>query len=109
VAASTQRQALNALVFLYKLVLGQAYQGQLHPCEGQETPPSPVVMTKIEVCQVLNRIKGTYLPMAKVMYGEGFPGGEESPGNPVISSHTKVQTSLSSTMAKSTSSDNGLL
>ena len=66
------------------------------PVKAKRRRRPPVVMTKTEVCQVLNRIKGAYLPMAKVMYGEGFPGGEESPGTPVIKSHTKVQTSLSS-------------
>jgi len=36
----------------------------------------PVVMTKTEVRQVLNHMKGTYLLMAKVMHGAGYPGGE---------------------------------
>jgi len=33
---------------------------------------SPVVMTKTEVGQVLNQMKGTHLLMAKVMYGGGL-------------------------------------
>ena len=62
--------------------------------------PNPKLRLMDQVRQVLNQMKGTHLLMAKVMYGEGYPGGKVSPGNPIIISHTKVQISLSSTMAE---------
>ena len=71
VAASTQRQALNALVFLYKHVLDKPIGDNIAPVKAKKRRRPPVVMTKNEVRQVLNQMKGTHLLMAKVMYGGG--------------------------------------
>jgi hypothetical protein len=46
------------------------------PVTAKNRRRPPVVMTKTEVRQVLNQIKGTHLLMVKVMYGAGYPGGE---------------------------------
>jgi len=72
VAASTQRQALNALVFLYKHVLDKPIGDNIAPVKAKKRRRPPVVMTKTEVRQVLNQMKGTHLLMAKVMYGGGL-------------------------------------
>ncbi len=72
VAASTQRQALNAIVFLYKHVLDQPGGDDIAPVKARKRNHPPVVMTKAEVRQVLNQMKGTHLLMAKVMYGGGL-------------------------------------
>ncbi len=72
VAASTQRQALNALVFLYKHVLDKPIDEKTEPVKAKKRRRPPVVMTKTEVRQVLNQMKGTHLLMAKVMYGGGL-------------------------------------
>ncbi len=72
VAASTQRQALNALVFLYKHVLDKPIGDDIAPEKAKKRHRPPVVMTKTEVRQVLNQMKGTHLLMAKVMYGGGL-------------------------------------
>ncbi len=72
VAASTQRQALNALVFLYKHVLDKPIGDNIAPVKDKKRRRPPVVMTKTEVRQVLNQMKGTHLLMAKVMYGGGL-------------------------------------
>jgi integron integrase len=72
VAASTQRQALNALVFLYKQVLDKQIGDDIAPVKAKKRRRPPVVMTKTEVRQVLNQMKGTHLLMAKVMYGGGL-------------------------------------
>ncbi len=56
VAASTQRQALNALVFLYKHVLDKPIGENIAPVKVKKRRRPPVVMTKTEVRQVLNQI-----------------------------------------------------
>jgi len=71
-AASTQRQALNALVFLYKHVLDKPIEDNIAPVKAKKRRRPPVVMTKTEVRQVLSQMKGTHLLMAKVMYGGGL-------------------------------------
>jgi len=72
VAASTQRQALNALVFLYKHVLDKPVGDNIAPVKAKKRRRLPMVMTKAEVRQVLNQMKGPHLLMAKVMYGGGL-------------------------------------
>lgn len=58
VAAATQNQALAALLFLYKEVLGVDL-----PCLDNVTPAKrpqhlPVVLTRAEVREVLSRMRG---------------------------------------------------
>jgi len=72
VAASTQRQALNAIVFLYKHVLDLPVEDDIAPVKAKKRRRPPVVMTKAEVSRVLSQMKGTHLLMAKVMYGGGL-------------------------------------
>jgi hypothetical protein len=55
VAASTQRQALNALVFLYKHVLEKPIGDNIAPVKAKKRRRPPVVMAKTEVRQVLNQ------------------------------------------------------
>jgi site-specific recombinase XerD len=72
VATSTQNQAFNALLFLYRQVLHQGL-GQLENIERAQRPERlPTVMTKREVEQVLNGMSGTHQLMAKVLYGTGM-------------------------------------
>lgn len=44
----------------------------ISPVKAKKRRRPPVVMTKTEVRQVLNQMKGTHLLMAKVMYGGGL-------------------------------------
>ena len=67
VAASTQRQALNTLVFLYKHVLEKPIGVNIAPVKAKKCRRPPVVMTKNEVRQVLDQMKETHLLMAKVL------------------------------------------
>src|SRR5205814_4385361 len=58
VAASTQNQALSALLFLYRKVLGIDLRW-LHDIERAKAPKRlPVVLTKDEVRAVLERMSG---------------------------------------------------
>ena len=74
VAKDTQRQALNALVFLYRTVLGQKL-GKIMAVRGRHGKRLPVVLTRKEVPGVLQRIEGgngAHRLMSEVMYGSGL-------------------------------------
>jgi integron integrase len=72
VASSTQNQALSALLFLYKEVLRQEI-GWLDQVERAKRPTKlPVVLSRIEVGQVLGRMAGTPKLMAGLLYGSGL-------------------------------------
>jgi integron integrase len=72
VSASTQRQALNAIVLLYRDVLDQPIQGEIAPLRAKRHGRVPVVMTQGEVQRVLREMQGTHLLMAKLLYGGGL-------------------------------------
>jgi len=72
VSASTQRQALNAIIFLYRRVLDQPIEGQIEPTRAKRHPRPPMVMTKSEVRRVLAQMQGIHLLMAKMLYGAGL-------------------------------------
>ncbi len=72
VAAATQRQALNAIVFLYRDVLLKPIEGQIAPIRSKRHPHVPVVMTQAEVKRVLSFMSRTHLLMAKLLYGSGL-------------------------------------
>ena len=72
VASSTQNQALNAIVFLYKHVL-RIELGDFGNMERAKRPERlPTVMTKTEVGRVLAAMSGIYGLMAKLIYGSGL-------------------------------------
>ncbi len=72
VAASTQNQALSALLFLYKQVLKQEF-GWLKDVERATKPPRlPVVLTSDEVKQIFAHLHGTPRLMAGLLYGSGL-------------------------------------
>ena len=73
VAASTQRQALNAIVFLYRRVLDLDMPIEnIDSVKAKKLVRPPVVMTKKEVQLVLKEMKGINLLMAKLLYGAGL-------------------------------------
>jgi integron integrase len=72
VAASTQNQALSALLFLYKEVLEQEI-GWLDGVERAKKPTRlPVVLTSEEVGKILGHLHGTHRLMAELLYGSGL-------------------------------------
>jgi integron integrase len=72
VSASTQNQALAALLFLYAEVL-QRPLGSLGQVVHAKRPIRlPVVMTRNEVNMVLSRLSGVWLLMASPLYGSGL-------------------------------------
>ena len=72
VAAGTQNQALNALIFLYREVLHQPFD-QLGPIERPRRPPRvPVVLSRAEVGRLLEAMDGTLGLVARLLYGSGL-------------------------------------
>lgn len=72
VSASTQNQALNALVFLYREALKQPF-GELDEIVRAKRPQRmPVVLTREEVNAVLVRMEGVPGLMAGLLYGSGL-------------------------------------
>jgi integrase len=72
VAASTQNQALNALVFLYHQVL-HVEIGDFSSVRAKRPTRLPVVLTKTEVQRVLAATKpGTLSLMVRLLYGTGM-------------------------------------
>jgi integron integrase len=72
VAASTQNQALNALVFLYGVVLRQPL-GDLGDWARVERPARlPAVLAKDEVARVMAAVVPEYQLAVRLMYGSGL-------------------------------------
>lgn len=72
VAASTQNQALNALVFLYGTVLGKPF-GKLREITRAKRPVRlPTVLAEIEVQRLFTAMHGQYRLMARMLYGAGL-------------------------------------
>ncbi len=76
ISSSTQRQALCALVFLYGQVLQQELGAMDDLVMARRRKRIPVVLSRVEVQQILDVIEPKYfLPLA-LMYGAGLRVGE---------------------------------
>jgi integron integrase len=72
VSANTQRQALNALAFFYKHVLGEPF-GELGEFpQGKRRRRLPVVLTKSEVSRLFQHLSGSHWLMGGLLYGSGL-------------------------------------
>ncbi len=72
VAASTQNQALSALLFLYREVLGIDLPWLDNVTRAKRPQRLPVVLSRDEVRAVLDRMSGVYGLMASLLYGTGM-------------------------------------
>ena len=73
VAVPTHRQALSALLFLYREVLGAELPWLSEIGRPKIPRRLPVVLTETEVRRVLDRVDGqTYQLMARLLYGTGM-------------------------------------
>jgi integron integrase len=72
VAASTQNQALSALLFLDPDGLRQPLDGPIDAIRARKPKRLPTVLTIEEVLQVMGALSGTYELMAQVLYGTGL-------------------------------------
>lgn len=71
VAASTQNQALSAILFLYRDVLHQDL-GDINAVRAKKPKRLPVVLTRDEVERILTHLSGEYRLMAQLLYGSGL-------------------------------------
>ena len=72
VAASTQNQALSALLFLYQQFF-QRKVGFLNDVERAKRPAKlPVVLTSEEAQAIIGQLSGSYRLMANLLYGSGL-------------------------------------
>ena len=72
VAASTQNQALNALLFLYREVLKIDLPWLNDVQRAKRSQHLPVVLTRDEVKRLLARLEGTHWLMTGLTYGGGL-------------------------------------
>jgi integrase len=70
VAASTQNQAFNALLFLYGQVLHQPFEN-VQAVRADRPVRVPVVLTPDEVKRLLAAMTGTPQLVARLLYGSG--------------------------------------
>ena len=72
VAASTQNQALSALLFLYREVLDLPLDLTFQSVQARRPKHLPTVLSKTEVERVLRQMSGETLLMAQLLYGCGL-------------------------------------
>lgn len=72
VAASTQNQALCAIIFMYSQVLNIELKEFIHFERAQKPQKLPVVLNRPEVQKVLDNMKGTGLLVCTLLYGSGL-------------------------------------
>jgi integron integrase len=72
VAVSTQDQALNALVFLYREVLHQPFDLLGNVARPTRRPKMPVVLSQPEAVRLLEAMEGTLGLIARLLYGTGL-------------------------------------
>lgn len=72
VSASTQNQALAAILFLYRQVLGTDFPWLANIVRATKSRHIPVVLSREEVRRVLAELTGTPWLVANLLYGSGL-------------------------------------
>ena len=67
VSASTQHQAFNALIFLYKKVLNLPLEGKIQAVRSKRSPKLPTVLSTQETRHFFSQIQGSHALMAKLL------------------------------------------
>jgi site-specific recombinase XerD len=71
VVASTQNQALSALLFLYRVGLNQPLE-QVNVVWAKKPKRLPTVLSQEETRQLLAHVSGIHRLMAQLLYGAAF-------------------------------------
>ena len=71
-SAATQQQALGALLFLYRNVLGRPLEALGRLPRGRVPTTLPVVLSPDEVARVLGLLRGTHRLVGLLLYGSGL-------------------------------------
>jgi integron integrase len=72
VSASTQNQALAALLFLFRDVLGIGLPPPVISLRAKRPQRMPTVLSREEVRRVLDNLEGNHQLMARILYGGGL-------------------------------------
>ncbi len=72
VSASTQNQALSAIMFLYRHVIQQEITFPTDVIRAEKSKTLPTVLTHQEAMAVIAKMTGTAQLMAKILYGSGL-------------------------------------
>jgi integron integrase len=72
VSSSTQNQALAALLYLYRQVMGKEVEDLEDLIRAKKPKRLPIVLSRDEVRAVLSRLQGDKLIAASLMYGTGL-------------------------------------
>jgi integrase len=72
VSASTQSQALQALLFLYRVVLSVELPWLENVTRAARPRRLPVVLTRAQVRALLSHLEGTHWLVANLLYGSGL-------------------------------------
>ncbi|PZD72427.1 Tyrosine recombinase XerD [Acaryochloris thomasi RCC1774] len=72
VAASTQNQALSALLFLYRDVLHRDLGENINAIRAKRSQHLPTVLTPDEALAVIAQLSGVYRLVAQLLYGSGL-------------------------------------
>jgi integron integrase len=72
VGATTQNQALSALLFLYRVILGRELEGLGAATRAHASRPLPVVLSRDEVRAVLAELPDLHQLVATILYGGGL-------------------------------------
>lgn len=76
VSASTQNQAYNAILFLYKQVLDIPFDFEIRARRSRKATQLPTVLSRDEVARLLDAMDGTTRLMVELMYGSGMRSQE---------------------------------
>lgn len=72
VAANSQNQALCAIVFLYRRVLGMAMPELFGLLRARRPETLPIVLARSEVLAILGKLKPPFRVMGELFYGSGL-------------------------------------
>ena len=72
VSASTQNQAFNALLYLFRNILQKSLSDLADTVRARQRRRLPVVLTREEIHRLFSFLEGTYLLMAQLLYGSGL-------------------------------------
>lgn len=72
VSSSTQNQAFNALLFLYRAVLEIDLDGNIDAFRAKNSERLPTVMTREETLSVIDAMSGKHKIIAMLLYGGGL-------------------------------------
>lgn len=72
VAAATQNQAMNAILFLYKRVLDMPVDEKIEALRSKKAKRLPTVLSRVEVKRLMAEMQDTNHLMAMLLYGSGL-------------------------------------